>query len=304
MEEKILFVVNPVAGGKDKSLFWSSLDQALNVQPFEYLTYTTDGVNDVTQLRHILQTQICSKVIVVGGDGTVKLVAEQLVHQPTALGIIPMGSANGMARELGLPVHPKEALQVALGTHSIQIDTIHISGYGLCIHLSDMGLNATLVENYQTRKLRGMRGYAHVFFRTFLNRNRFRIYLVNETLNLNRSVYMVMLANARMFGTGALINPGGSLQDGLFEVVMMKDVGWWDLPGMFLPNRKSDAQKVETVSVKSIDISTTRPVHFQIDGEYKSKVNHIQASIIARSLRVITAAKPKEYAILTGPFTL
>jgi len=286
-QEKILFVVNPAAGGKDKALFWSALEQALDVGPFDYLAFNTTGKNDVQELRHLLGTNPFTRVIVVGGDGTVKMVAEQLIHLPIALGIIPMGSANGMARELGLPSNPKEALRVALGTCTNQIDTIHLQGHGLCIHLCDLGLNATLVERYAVEGFRGMWGYGRGFLNTILNRNRFRIYLSGEQVRLNRSVYMLMLANARMFGTGAVINPSGSLRDGRFEVVMLKDFRWWDLPRLFFPRRKHHLEREEVVSVQSISIACNRPVHFQIDGEYRGKVNRLKASIIAQGLRVL-----------------
>jgi diacylglycerol kinase (ATP) len=314
IEEKILFVVNPAAGGKDKALFWTSLEQALALRRFDYLSLNTNGKNDVGQLRQMLQNNAFTRVIAVGGDGTVKLVAEQLIggHRtqdligPTgeaaqgiigpdtgiALGIIPMGSANGMARELGLPTHPKDALNVALGASTIQIDAIDIENHGLCVHLCDLGLNATIVENYQAEGLRGMWGYARVFLRTVLQRNRFRIYLVNETLRLNRNVFMVMLANARMFGTGALINPTGSLRDGLFEVIMIKEFRWLDLPRLFIANRKHYNQREEVVSVKSIHIACRRPMHFQVDGEYKGKVTQVKASIIEKGLRVLVPPRP------------
>ena len=287
MEEKILFVVNPAAGGRDKTLFWSCLEQALAVRTFDYVSFSTTGENDTQQLRHLLASHLFTRVIVVGGDGTVKLVAEQLIHLPTAMGIIPMGSANGLARELGIPTHPRDALRVALGPHTVQIDTIHVENYGLCIHLSDLGLNASLVEYYQKNKLRGMWGYGRVFIKTFWERKRFRVDLVGEHLHLNRKVYMLMLANARMYGTGAVINPTGSLRDGFFEVVMIKDFRWWDLPRLFLSNRKVHQEREEAVSVKSIQLSASRNVHFQIDGEYKGKVSRIKAHIIPQGLRVL-----------------
>jgi diacylglycerol kinase family enzyme len=295
-QEKILFVVNPLAGGRDKGLFWSCLEQALGIHPFDHLAYMTTGENDVQELRHLLSGHLFSRVIVVGGDGTVKMVAEQLVHSAVALGIIPMGSANGMARELGLPAHPREALKVALGPNTTHIDTIHLQGHGLCIHLCDLGLNATLVERYAREGFRGMWGYGRLFLSTVLHRNRFRIYVAGDQFRYNRSVYMLMLANARKFGTGALINPLGSPRDGRFEVIMMKDFRWWDLPRLFLPHRKQHLEREEVVSVQSVAIACNRPVHFQVDGEYKGKIHRLKATILPQSLRVLVPGN----AILTG----
>ena len=286
-EEKILFVVNPVAGGRDKNLFWTSLEQALGLHPFDHLAYTTTGENDVQELRHLLAAHPFTRVIAVGGDGTVKMVAEQLVHLPIALGIIPMGSANGLARELGIPFHPRDALRVALGPQTTQIDTIQVDRHGLCVHLSDLGMNAILVQHYAAEKHRGMWGYARVFLKTVTKRHRFRVSLDEEHLHLYRNVYMLMLANARMYGTGAIVNPTGSMRDGYFEVILLKDFRWWDLPRLFFPSRRPHIEREEVVSVKSISVACNRPVHFQMDGEYRGKVTRLRAAINPQGLRVL-----------------
>ncbi len=287
MEEKILFVVNPAAGGKDKALFWTSLQEALSARPFDYSTFSTTGEDDMQQLRHLLGTQAFTRVIVVGGDGTVRMAAELLLNQPTALGIIPMGSANGLARELGIPNHPRDALRVALGPQTTQIDTIQIDQHGLCVHLSDLGMNAILVEHYAAEKLRGMWGYARVFMKTVVKRRRFRVSLDEEHMHLYRNVYMLMLANARMYGTGAVVNPTGSMRDGYFEVILLKDFRWWDLPRLFFPRRRPRLEREEVVSVKSISVACNRPVHFQMDGEYRGKVTRLRAAINPQGLRVL-----------------
>src|SRR5262249_55333000 len=211
----------------------------------------------------------------VGGDGTVKLVAELLLGRPTALGIIPMGSANGLARELALPTSPRDALRIALGPVTTLIDAIHVEQHGMCIHLSDLGMNAILVERYAVEKLRGMLGYARVFVGTVVKRRRFRVSLDGEHMHLYRNVYMLMLANARMYGTGAVVNPTGSIRDGLFEVVMLKDFRWWDLPRLFFPRRRPRLEREETVSVRSVSVACNRPVHFQLDREYRARLTRL-----------------------------
>ena len=278
----------PLRGERDKALFWSSLQEALSARPFDYSTFSTTGEDDTQQLRHLLGTQSFTRVIVVGGDGTVKMAAELLLHQPTALGIIPMGSAERPGKgNWGIPSHPRDALRVALGPQTTQIDTIQIDQHGLCVHLSDLGMNAILVEHYAAEKLRGMWGYARVFVRTVVKRRRFRVSLDEEHMHLYRSVYMLMLANARMYGTGAVVNPTGAISDGYFEVILLKDFRWWDLPRLFYPHRRPRLEREEVVSVKSISVACNRPVHFQMDGEYRGKVTRLRAAINPQGLRVL-----------------
>jgi diacylglycerol kinase family enzyme len=132
-----------------------------------------------------------------------------------------------------------------------------------------------------------MWGYARVFMKTVVKRRRFRVSLDEEHMHLYRNVYMLMLANARMYGTGAVVNPTGSMRDGYFEVILLKDFRWWDLPRLFFPRRRPRLEREEVVSVKSISVACNRPVHFQMDGEYRGKVTRLRAAINPQGLRVL-----------------
>ena len=98
---------------------------------------------------------------------------------------------------------------------------------------------------------------------------------------------MVVLANASKYGTGALINPGGNLFDGLFEVVVVRKLALSEFVKMFFKFKRLDPKKVEIFQTRSVAISTSHKVHFQIDGEYIGRIDHLTANILPMKLKLI-----------------
>ncbi|RYY43768.1 MAG: diacylglycerol kinase family lipid kinase, partial [Chitinophagaceae bacterium] len=155
---KILFVVNPQSGKTD----------------IDWLQIITDHFAEETATAEILELEkdcdpeVISKkidefkpqrVIAVGGDGTVKLVAEQILDKPEiSLGILPAGSANGMAKELNIPVKPEDALKLCYDGVPQKIHLIKVNDE-ICIHLSDVGFNAFVIKMFESQEGRGMWGY-------------------------------------------------------------------------------------------------------------------------------------------------
>ena len=109
---KILFVVNPISGGKDKSYFLNMLKQKSELSGFAVSVYKTTGTADVEKIKSEIETFQPDTIVAAGGDGTVRLVAELLVNTHISLGILPLGSANGMARDLNLPAVAEQALKL------------------------------------------------------------------------------------------------------------------------------------------------------------------------------------------------
>ena len=110
--QKILFVVNPVSGGKEKQDWEASIRDFFKESPHAIEFYLLTGENDSSSIKHHIETINPQKVVAVGGDGTVKLVAEIVRETSVTLGILPAGSANGLAKELNIPITKDEALDL------------------------------------------------------------------------------------------------------------------------------------------------------------------------------------------------
>lgn len=282
-----LFVINPGSGqnaidwpGEIKTFFTSSLH---TIELFELPESCDPAV-----VKKKIQGSKASRVIAVGGDGTVRLVAEFLVHSAKALGILPAGSANGLAKELGIPIDPQQALQYCVSPHTQKIHLVKINGE-LCIHLSDIGFNAFVVKTFETQKGRGMWGYIKAALKVLWRHPHMEIRIQTGKEHIERKAAMVVIANATKYGSGAVINPLGRLDDDLFEVVIVKKVSLSEIFKMMVTHRPFDEKKTEVFQTRSVDIRSRRKAHFQVDGEYLGKVDKIRAEILPAALNVVAA---------------
>ena len=283
---KILFVVNPVSGGNDKSLLEKEILDYFEAVPHSAELIHLDGKNDSETVKAAIMAYNPDRVVAVGGDGTVKIVAEQLLGKHIPLGILPAGSANGMARELELPTTTHELLDVIVRGTPKAIDAIHIND-DICLHLSDIGLNAQLVKYYAENGWRGKLGYLRGVLRTLYRKRLLDIEIHSKTDSFTCQAFMVVLANARMYGTGAMINPEGELADGAFEVIILRTLSFWEFLKMFWQYQPFDPAKIHIFPATSITIRTRRKAYFQVDGEYKGKVNQVKAKIRQGELEVM-----------------
>src|SRR5690606_20898130 len=142
--KKYLLVVNPIAGGVDKTEMVNSVQAFGETHKFDIITYETTGDDDESKIRQLYNEHAPERVIIAGGDGTIKFVAEALEKEDVVLGIIPAGSANGLSVDLDYPTEIEELLQVAFFNDFIEIDMICINDKK-SLHLSDIGLNAELI---------------------------------------------------------------------------------------------------------------------------------------------------------------
>src|SRR5690606_18132439 len=135
---------------------------------FKLKIYETSGNNDKQEIKAILTDIKPSRILVAGGDGTISLVAECILGTDICLGIIPAGSANGMAVNFNIPQTLPEQIEIALSDHTMKIDALFINGK-LCMHIADLGINAELVKNYENSGIRGKLGYFLQSFPTLFN---------------------------------------------------------------------------------------------------------------------------------------
>ena len=240
-----------------------------------------------------MQTIQPDKVVAVGGDGTVKMVAELIRNTKTVLGLLPAGSANGMAKELGVPLKKEEALDIVLHGEKKVIDVIQINEDEICIHLSDLGLNAMLIKYFETGKKRGMIGYAKGVIKTLWNKQTLHVDIVTDKGKFHRRAYMIVLANASKYGTGATINPEGKVDDGFFEVVVVRKLNFWGLLNALITHKTFHKDKAEIFSTKTLELTALRKAYFQVDGEYLGRTKKISARIAPNCLHVMVAAQQK-----------
>jgi diacylglycerol kinase (ATP) len=284
---KILFVINPISGGKEKTDWEEQIRTYFKNSIHKIEMYLMTGANDATSVIHHIDTVKPDRVVAVGGDGTVKLVAEILVDKKLPLAIIPAGSANGMAKELNIPTNIEEALEIVVSGKEKTIDLICINDKELSIHLSDLGLNAMLVKAFEKSKNRGMWGYGKAIFKSMWYKQKMYVTVTTDKGTIKRKAFMVVLANARKYGTGGNINPDGDVADGVFEIVLLRKINLIEIMKALLTNKSFHPRRIEVIPTTKAEIKSIKRAHFQIDGEYQGKVTHVKAEILPGVLKMM-----------------
>ena len=287
---KILFAINPISGGKKKQDHETTIREFFKGRPEQIECFLLDGNFDQESMDHWISSWKPDKVVAVGGDGTVSMVAKALLNSGIPLGILPAGSANGMATELQLPTDLDAALKVIEGNHVQPCDVLEINNSHYCLHLSDIGLNAKLIRYFEEGSIRGMLGYAKVASKVLWKKRMMKITLKTKGKQLECEALMAVFANARKYGTGAVINPDGILDDGLFEVILIKKLALSEIVKAFINHGRFNPKKFEIVQAESISINTDHAADFQVDGEYLGKIRHLNAKVIPSALQILVSA--------------
>ncbi|WP_285060479.1 diacylglycerol/lipid kinase family protein [Pedobacter ginsengisoli] len=282
---KILFIVNPGAGSEGLN-FSELITEYFESSEHEAEIYKLPQDCTLKQLKITIAGSRADRVIAVGGDGTLKLVSECLLQSGTPIGIIPAGSANGMAKELKIPLTLNEALDTAVNGTPKKIHAVMVNNE-LCIHLADIGFNAYLVKKFDALLHRGMWGYTKAAWKALWNHNKMTVEIKIKDQTIRSEAAMVVVANATMYGTGVKINPDGKLDDDVFEVVLVKKYSVMEILKLKFTNIALNPDNIELFQVSSLHIKTKYKAHFQVDGEYLGKVNSLDARIIPDAISII-----------------
>jgi diacylglycerol kinase family enzyme len=288
---RLLLIVNPESGGADKTGFLSRLSEWGQRHGFAYAVMMTNGDNDESRLGRWCAHYQPEALVAVGGDGTINLAARAALAQNLPLGVVPFGSANGMARECRYHDDPQQALLEVVYGRVAPTDVLWINGRHLCLHMGDAGINAEIVNRFQREGLRGMWGYGrHLLWAIRRSRAR-RFYLRWDNGQfLRKRAYMLVIANATSYGTGALINPEGRIDDGCFEVCLIKRLSvvsfFKVLLARFFPWPTRPAH-LEYIKTHAMNIRTRRTILLQLDGEVVGRYTEIDVRMAHQALALI-----------------
>jgi len=282
---KLLFIVNPGSGSDDTD-FTTLITSFFQAKQASFEIYELQENCNIEQIQSAIRKANADRVIAVGGDGTLKLVAECLKGTKVPIGIIPAGSANGMAKELGIPTDIEEALELTLIGKAKEIHAVVVNGE-LCIHLSDIGFNAYIVKKFDDLQQRGMLGYAKATWRALWSHHKMQVEFNIGKEIISSEAAMVVIANATMYGTGVKINPDGKLDDDVFEVILVKKYSVMEILKIRFTTLPFNPEKIEVFHTSKLRIKAKHKAHFQVDGEYMGKVNQIDAELFPAAISVI-----------------
>lgn len=287
MEKNILAVVNPNAGSMDKEELIEVLEGEFSKLGYRLEILQTTGDNDDQNIKNKLRELKPWRVLVAGGDGTINMVAKVLDDYDTTMSILPYGSANGLARNLNIPDdNLQEQIKIATSEKVCEIDHLKVNGE-TCLHISDLGLNAELISNFENSPIRGKFGYFLQSIPTLINsESPFDFNIEIEGKSISKSGILLAIANAQQYGTGANINPEGKMDDGKFEVLVFKSFDIPEIINTIYDKANLNSDFAECFSTDKVVITSEKPIPFQIDGEPKGSVTRVEALIHHKKLRI------------------
>jgi len=219
--QKLLFVLNPISGDIAKEEVQMLVEQYCKSQRVELFFYHTTGRQDSENIEEQIKELQPDIVVAIGGDGTVSLVANILNHGSIPLGIIPLGSGNGLSKDIGIPQDIGDAIALLKDGVVNRIDSLDINGHTV-FHLSDLGFNALIVKKFNDGETRGPGAYAWIALQEYLNYQPFSYKIQTDKDIFEGEAFMVTIANANAFGSNATINPTGVINDGYFEICLIE----------------------------------------------------------------------------------
>ena len=207
------FIINPNAGSKNKAKY-TKLIHLIKSNSSHFIWETTEPLEAVAFTQKAIEKG-ATRIIAVGGDGTINEVASVLVGKAIPLGIIPVGSGNGLARHLNIPLDYKKAFQKALVGASIKIDVGHIN-HRPFFCTAGIGFDAAVAHRFANTKGRGLFNYMKATVITLFNYKPIQVGINNSAME---NVFSLSIANANQFGNNAYISPFSNIQDGQLELV-------------------------------------------------------------------------------------
>lgn len=289
--KKLLFIINPKSGNSNKSNLEKQISIVCDKNKKEYTLFYTTGENDIEKIKEKQSEYQADTIVACGGDGTVNLVAQTLLETSTQMGIIPLGSANGLAHELEIEEDIIESLAIILLGKTLSMDVISINNEFICLHLSDLGFNAQMIKDFEESGERGMLSYAKSFFGSLMDKKTTEFRIEFNGTEKTVKAEMIVLANASSYGTGAVINPDSRMDDGSFELVIFKPIPMRDLLSLTLESFLGDIKNspyVEIYKVKEAKIFCQEAELLQVDGELKGEILEVKAEILKGALNVIS----------------
>ncbi|WP_339757183.1 diacylglycerol/lipid kinase family protein [Algoriphagus aquimarinus] len=289
MAAKCLLIYNPVSGN-DSITDVELLEMAqVRMPDFTVELWETTGENDEDKIKAKYTKSKPDLVLIGGGDGTVKLVAKCLQEEKVPMCILPLGSANGLAKCLGIN-DMVDSWESVRDFKAHDIDAIQINGE-LCLHLADFGINANLIQKFEQEESRGMLAYVKNSFSEIFGAEakKFQLEISGESIEVIAK--MIVIANGDQYGTGAIVNSNGIMDDGKFEVIAFNPETAEDYVRMTMAFFKGDIDEVEGVrswSVEECKLSNPEGAEFQIDGEMMDSTDFISAKIEKHAFKFLT----------------
>lgn len=286
----ILFIINPISGGKDKLKIPALIDANLDRSKFNANFAFTEYVGHASEIAEEAAGKNFDVIVAVGGDGTINEIASKVMQQHKILGVLPFGSGNGLARFLKIPMNTVKAIKVINNCKVSVIDTATFNEKSF-FNMAGMGFDAHISSVFAGNKGRGLSGYVKLGLKEVLSYQPQTYRIVIDGKDYVRKAFVISVANSSQYGNNAHIAPTASVTDGLLDVCIIKAFPMYQLPVLayeMLSSKTDQSKLVEIIKGKKIQISRIKEDSIHIDGEPFFMGTEITVAVNPLSLNIIT----------------
>ena len=288
--KNIAFIINPISGTQNKRKLPKLIEQTLDKSQWLANIVFTERAGHAMELAHQYAHMGFDAVVAVGGDGTVNEVACGVRDTETALGILPMGSGNGFARHLNIPMRANRALEMLNHSEVIRAD-YGLANDKLFVTTCGTGFDALIADHFATAGSRGFQTYIKQIMQDLISYKpeTYRIVENGKDL-LEHKAFLLTFANASQWGNDAYIAPRASIQDGKMDICVMSSSALLGIPSLALRLFTKTIDKslfMDTFRAKDIMLHREQASPFHIDGDPVEMPKDIHIRIIEDGLRVL-----------------
>ena len=270
MKRSIVVIINPIAGVRPKDEIPAIVREILTPDLFDVTIRFTEYAGHASEIAKEAVRNNIDTVVAIGGDGTINETAKCLIGSNTALGIVPMGSGNGLARHRRIPLELSRALQVVKEGYRDCIDYGDVNGH-IFFCTAGVGFDAVVSHEFAEKKGRGPINYAKSAIDVFSNYNPMTYAIYTDDDKFNEKAFLIAIGNAAQWGNNAFITPQASMHDGMLDITIVEPFPMVEAPQMAMQlfNRTlNDNQHVKTHRSENIRIVSPKPNNIvHVDGE-------------------------------------
>jgi diacylglycerol kinase (ATP) len=297
MNRKFIYFINPISGTAGKVLLPEIIKKKTTEKniPFEILHTNADG--EYAWLKEKITSENITDIIVCGGDGTVNQIAKATLGININIGIIPMGSGNGLAFAAKIPKRIDKALEIIFTGKAAFIDSFFINNKFSCM-LCGLGFDAQVAHDFAKQPKRGLATYVKQSIKNFFAAKTYPIELSLDGKAIRTDAFFISIANSNQFGNNFTIAPQASLHDGLLDIVVVNKMSklrviWTILKQLrngqvrLYEDKKYHRNDIHYFQTKKLTINNPQLAPLHIDGDPAETSATFEIRIIDKAFKLL-----------------
>jgi diacylglycerol kinase (ATP) len=297
MQRRFIYFINPISGTKGKLLLIEALKKITAEKNIPYEILHTNAAGNYSYLQQKIAEEKITDIIICGGDGTVNQVAHALLGIDVNVGIIPMGSGNGLAFAAKIPRQVNKALEIIFKGNAVYIDSFYINKKFSCM-LCGLGFDAQVAHDFAKQKKRGLATYVKQSTRNFIKASTYPFTMSVNGDTITTEAFFISIANSNQFGNNFTIAPQASLHDGLLDIVIVNKMSkmrmLWNIlkqirKGEVRPyeDKKYHRTDIGYFQTKKLTIQNPKLAPLHIDGDPAVTAPVFEIEIIEHAFRLL-----------------